>query len=240
MRRNIIEINEEKCTGCGLCATACAEGAIAIIDGKAKLVSEIYCDGLGACIGECPEDALTIAVRDAEEFDEVAVEEHLKELTKEEEELPCGCPGTMAREIKRKTDIGHRHEIELQSELTNWPIQLRLISPNAPALKGADLLLTADCVPFALADFHPRFVSGRTVVIGCPKLDDAGHYVEKLTEIIKNSGLKSLTVVHMEVPCCSGLTMIAERALSASGISVPVQDVTISISGEVLESVEVA
>lgn len=239
MRRNIILIDEEKCNGCGLCAKACAEGAIAIVDGKAKLVSEIYCDGLGACIGECPEGALTIEEREAEDFDEEAVEEHLKELAEEEEkELPCGCPGTMARQIKRGS---HKHqEIELQSELTNWPIQLRLISPNVPALKGADILLAADCVPFALADFHPRFVSGRTVTIGCPKLDDAKYYVEKLTDIIKTAKPKSLTVVHMEVPCCSGLTMIAERAIQSAGIDLPVQDVTIGISGEVLESVAIA
>jgi ferredoxin len=238
MRRNIIKIDEEKCNGCGLCATACAEEAIAIIDGKAKLISEIYCDGLGACLSECPEGALTIEEREAEVFDEEAVEEHLNELA--EKELPCGCPGTMAREIKREAKTDYNHEVELQSELTNWPVQLRLVSPNAPALKGADLLLVADCVPFALADFHPRFVHGRTVVIGCPKLDDAGYYAEKLTEIIKNSGLKSLTVIHMEVPCCSGLTMIAERAVEASRANIPVDDVTISISGEVLENVEIA
>jgi len=239
MRRNIIKIDEEKCNGCGQCVTACAEGAIAIVDGKAKLVSEVYCDGLGACIGECPEGALTIEEREAEDFDEEAVEEHLKELA-EEDDLPCGCPGTMARRIERETKKGHWQEIELQSELTNWPIQLRLVSPNAPALKNADILLTADCVPFALADYHPRFVSGRTVVIGCPKLDDARYYVEKLTEIIETAKPKSLTVLHMEVPCCSGLTMIAERAISASGADIPVQDITISISGEVLEAVEIA
>ncbi len=236
MRRNIIKIDEEKCTGCGLCVKACAEGAIEIIDGKAKLVSEIYCDGLGACIGDCPEGALTVEERDAEAFNEEAVEEHLKEL--EEEPLACGCPGTMARQIRRQEKADY-DEVEIQSELTNWPIQLRLVSPNAPALRGADLLLAADCVPFALADFHPRFVRGRTVVIGCPKLDDAGYYAEKLTEIIKNAELKSITVVHMEVPCCSGLSIIAERAVEASGINVPIQDITIGISGEVLESVEV-
>ncbi|HGJ66734.1 TPA: 4Fe-4S ferredoxin [bacterium] len=239
MRRNIIKIDEEKCNGCGQCVTACAEGAIAIVDGKAKLVSEIYCDGLGACIGECPEGALTIEERDAEAFDEEAVEEHLKELNSEEKELACGCPGTMARRIEREKK-GKYDEINIQSELTNWPIQLKLVSPNAPALKNADILLTADCVPFALADFHPRFVQGRTVLIGCPKLDDAGYYVEKMTEIIKTAKPKSLTVVHMEVPCCSGLSIIAERAIMASKSNIPVQDVTIGISGEVLESVEVA
>jgi len=239
MLRNIIKIDEEKCNGCGQCAAACAEGAIAIVDGKAKLVSEVYCDGLGACIGECPEGALIVEEREAEAFDEEAVEEHLRELAGEDGELPCGCPGTMARQIKRSAHV-EQDVIELQSELTNWPVQLRLISPNVPALKGADILLAADCVPFALADFHPRFVRGRTVTIGCPKLDDARYYVEKLADIIKVAKPKSLTVVHMEVPCCSGLTMIAEKAVESAGMALPVQDVTVGISGEVLEAVEIA
>jgi len=235
MRRNIIVINEEKCTGCGLCADACAEGAIQIINGKAKLVSETYCDGLGACIGECLEGALTIEERDADAFNEQAVEKHLKE-----EKLACGCPGSMTREIKRESQTAKRtsSEVPVQSELTNWPVQLRLVSPGAPYLRSADLLLVADCVPFALADFHSRFLNGKPIVIGCPKLDDANYYVDKMTEIIKNNDLNSLTVVHMEVPCCSGLNYIAEKALEASGKSVPIQDITIGISGEVLETVD--
>jgi ferredoxin len=233
--RKIVEIDEEKCTGCGLCVTACAEGAIQIIDGKARLVSEIYCDGLGACLGECPDGAITIDEREAEEFDEVATEAHLKRMKGEEKALPCGCPGSMAREIRRETTAAdHVPPGAAQSELTNWPVQLRLVSPFAPYFQDSDLLLVADCVPFALADFHARFLRGRPVVVGCPKLDDAGYYIEKLTEILRHSSVNSLTVVHMEVPCCSGLTYIASKAIESSGKDIPVNDVTISIQGEVM------
>jgi len=240
MHRKIVNIDEEKCTGCGQCATACAEGAIAIIDGKAKLVSEIYCDGLGACLGECPEDAITIIERDAAEFNEEATEKHLKKLKsqkKVEHIHGHSCPGSMMRELKRNSETSRDVPSEaIPSELTNWPVQLKLVSPSAPYFQGADLLLVADCVPFALADFHSRFLSGKPVIIGCPKLDDTDYYVEKLTEIIKRASLNSLTVVHMEVPCCSGLTYIANEAIEASGEDVPLNDVTITISGEVLEN----
>lgn len=233
--RNIVKIDEEKCTGCGLCAIACAERAIQIVDGKAKLVSEIYCDGLGACIGECPEGALAIEEREAEEFDGSAVEEYIHQLEAKEEKLPCGCPGTMSRSISRESrSEDHAPSEAMPSELANWPVQLRLVHPEAPYLRGAELLLVADCVPFALADFHSRFLRGKAIVIGCPKLDNAGYYAEKLTEMLKRSSLKSLTVVHMEVPCCSGLNYIASRAIQASGKSIPTKDVTIAISGEVL------
>lgn len=240
MHRNIINIDEEKCTGCGLCVAACAEGAIQIIDGKAKLVSDIYCDGLGACIGECPEGALTIIEREAEAFDEEATKEHLEHLRSSRDELPCGCPGAMLREISRQSDTTGKVPYEdLRSELTNWPVQLRLVSPNAPYFKGADLLLVADCVPFAYANFHSRFLKDKPLIIGCPKLDDAPYYVEKLTEIIKNSYIKSIMVVHMEVPCCSGLSIIANKAIALSGKNIPIKDYTISISGEILENAEV-
>lgn len=233
--RKIVNIDEEKCTGCGSCVIACAEGAIQIIDGKAKLVSEIYCDGLGACLGECPEGAITIEEREAEEFNEEATEAHIQQLRQREEALPCGCPGSMAREIKRQpAAVDHIQSSVTPSELTNWPVQLRLVSPTAPYFQGADLLLAADCVPFALADFHTRFLRGRPVVIGCPKLDDADYYIEKLTEILRQSSVNSLTVVHMEVPCCSGLNYITSRAIQASGKDIPVSEVTISIQGEVL------
>ena len=240
MRRNIINIDEEKCTGCGLCVVACAEGAIQIIDGKAKLVSDIYCDGLGACIGECPEGALTIIEREADDFDEEATKEHLERLKGSHEEPIHGCPGSMLREIRHQ--VKTKDEVlyeELTSELTNWPIQLHLVSPSASYFKGADLLLVADCVPFAYANFHAKFLKNKPLVIGCPKLDDAPYYVEKLTEIIKSSSIKSITVVHMEVPCCSGLSIIANRAVASSGRSIPIKDYTISISGEILESAEV-
>jgi len=233
--REIIKIDEEKCNGCGLCAKACAEGAIEIIDGKAKLVSEVYCDGLGACIGECPEGALTIEKREAEEFDEEATEIHLHELEKKGETVFQGCPGSMTRSIQRpKASPNHATAEAATSQLSNWPVQLMLISPNAPYLQGADLLLTADCVPFALADFHTRFLNGKPVVIGCPKLDDGQYYVEKLTEIFKKANINSLTIVHMEVPCCFGLSNIVSKAMVASGKNIPVDDYTVSIQGEVL------
>ena len=234
--RKIVNIDEEKCTGCGLCVTACAEGAIQVVDGKARLVSEIYCDGLGACLGDCPEDAITIEDREAEEFDEEATEAHLERLKEKENTFPQSCPGSMARQLIRmpaKSDQTPAEETP--SELTNWPVQLKLVHPAAPYFQDADLLLVADCVPFALADFHTRFLSGKPLVIGCPKLDDADYYLEKLTDILKHSSVKSLTVVHMEVPCCSGLSYIAARAVEASGKNIPVDDVTISIQGQVME-----
>jgi len=183
--------------------------------------------------GECPEDAITIEERYARDFDEEATEAHLKEMQAKEKEVPCGCPGTLAREIKRQQTTSD----QAPSELTNWPVQLKLVSPAAPYFQDAELLLVADCVPFALADFHTRFLRGRPVVIGCPKLDDAGYYVEKLTEILKNSSVNSLTVVHMEVPCCSGLSYIAARAIEASGKDIPLSDFTVTIQGEVLDNV---
>lgn len=233
--RKIVNIDEEKCTGCGLCVTACAEGAIEIINGKARLVSEIYCDGLGACLGECPEGAIAIEERVAEEFDQEAAKAHVQQLMEEEKGLPCGCPGSMAREIKRQPAAAdHVVSGTTPSELTNWPVQLKLVSAAAPYFQGSDLLLVADCVPFALADLHARFLRGRTLVIGCPKLDNADYYIEKLTEILRHSSVNSLTVVHMEVPCCSGLTHIASRAVESSGKDIPMSDVTITIQGEVM------
>ena len=238
MLREIVKIDEDKCDGCGLCVTACAEAAIEIIDGKARLVSEIYCDGLGACLGECPEDAITIEKREAAEFDEEATEVHIQG-TKAKESVPLqGCPGSMARQIERRPAAAGDITAEaMPSELTNWPVQLMLVSPQAPYFQDADILLVADCVPFALSDFHTRFLRGKPVIIGCPKLDDAGFYVEKLAELLKYSSPKSLTVVHMEVPCCSGLSYIASRALEASGEDIPISDVTISVQGEVMDDV---
>ena len=233
--RKIVRIDEEKCTGCGECVLACAEAAIQIIDGKARLVSETYCDGLGACLGECPEEAITIEEREAEEFDEEATEEHIKRAKELEKDLPRACPGSMAINLGRRTTAAEDvPSSATPSELTNWPVQLMLAPPTAPYFQDADLLLVADCVPFALADFHARFLRGRPVIIGCPKLDDASYYVEKLTQILKQSSVNSLTVVHMEVPCCSGLNYIASSAIAASGKDIPVDDITISIQGEVM------
>jgi len=237
MIRRIVKIDEEKCDGCGQCVPACAEGAIEVIDGKARLVSEIYCDGLGDCLGECPQDAITIEEREAEPFDETATEEHIKSLKEQKPELPCGCPGTMAMELAPEQATAEDDAEPTPSELRNWPVQLKLVPLNAPYFKGADLLLVADCVPFAMADFHSRFLRRRPVVVGCPKLDDPDFYVEKLAELLKQSEVNSLTAVHMEVPCCSGLTRIAEIAKTAAadaGSAVLLRDVTVSVRGEML------
>jgi len=238
MLRKIVRIDEEKCDGCGQCVPACAEGAIRIIDGKARLVSETYCDGLGACLGECPNGAITIEEREADGFDKEAAKEHVRRQAMKAAGAASGCPGTMAREIKRESRERRWVPIaSAQSQLTHWPVQLKLVAPDAAYFHDADLLLVADCVPFALADFHERLLRGKPVVVGCPKLDDANFYIEKLAEILKASSIKSLTVVHMEVPCCHGLTRIANAALAVSGQDVPCGDVTIGISGEVLEEV---
>jgi len=244
-KRKIIEIDEDKCTGCGACVTKCAEGALAIIDGKAKVVNEVFCDGLGACIGECPEDALKIIERDAPEFDEEAVKEHLTEQEHAHRKAaitpePCGCPSHNPMLVK--ADAGHAahakhhaHE-DLPPELTNWPVQWKLVRANMPFFKGADVLMSADCVPFAFRDFHGKFLTGRPVIIGCPKLDEQDRYLEKLTDIVTNSGLKSITIARMEVPCCGGLEKIVAEAIRRSGKSVPVKTWIIGIQGEILKA----
>jgi NAD-dependent dihydropyrimidine dehydrogenase PreA subunit len=230
--RNIVKIDEAKCNGCGLCVNACAEGAIKIIDGKAKLVSEIYCDGLGACLGHCPQNAITVEKREAAAFDETAVKTH---LAKEAKPAPVEfvCPGMMAHNLREKSKPTRSAGDSAPSQLTHWPVQLSLISPQAACFKNADLLLVADCVPFAMGDFHSRFLSGRSVAVGCPKLDDKDFYVEKLAEILKSNELNSLTVIHMEVPCCWGLTAIAQKALALSGRKLAITDVTIALDGSI-------
>jgi len=243
--RKVIQIDEEKCDGCGDCVTSCAEGAIAVIDGKARLVSETYCDGLGACLGKCPQGAITIEEREADAFDEAKTQEHLARLRAREngaKSLPMSighqCPGSMARSLGSRMPAAMPQEesgnTSSPSELINWPVQLTLISPTAPYLKHADILLVADCVPFAYADFHRRFLRGKPVIIGCPKLDQTDPYIRKLAQIVHLAKPKSLTVVHMEVPCCSGLTRIAESALAAAESDLTLKDVTISIRGEVI------
>ena len=238
--RNIVKIDEEKCNGCGDCVSACAEGAIQIIDGKAKLISEIYCDGLGACLGHCPMDAITVEKRESAEFDEKATEEHLKQQKKQEEKpLACGCPGTMAQSFKK--DIPSEGAgADVPSQLAQWPVQLHLVSPAAPYFKGADLLLVADCVPFAMGDFHGKLLKQKPIAIGCPKLDDSDFYIDKLTDIITQSEIKSLTVVHMVVPCCSGLTYIAQQAVAKSGVALDLEDITISLEGEITNTQKLA
>ncbi len=246
IKRKIIEIDEEKCNGCGQCAIACAEGAIEIIDGKAKVISDNLCDGLGACIGDCPEDALKIIERKADEFDEAAVEEHLAERDKnkkEEKTLPCGCPSTQIQEFAPTTPCQAANKPvsmdSVASTLSNWPIQIKLIPPTAPFLKGADLLVTADCVPVAFPTLHRDFLQGKTVMMGCPKLDDRESYIEKFTEIFKIAGLKSITCLIMEVPCCAGLPAIILEALESSGKNIPLERVVIGRRGDIIERVQV-
>lgn len=229
--RNIVKIDEEKCSGCGKCVTACAEGAIQLINGKAKLVSETYCDGLGACLGHCPTDAITIEQRECQDFSEDAVKKHLASQTKPQAAHQHGfvCPGTMAKQFAKKTAA----QGDTTSQLTHWPVQLSLISPNAPFLQDADLLLTADCVPFAMGDFHSKLLKDHKVIIACPKLDDVEPYIEKLTHIIKAANIRSLTVVHMEVPCCFGLVRIVQQAIANSGRDFKFNDITISLDGQI-------
>ena len=243
--RNIVKIDENKCNGCGLCVTACAEGAIQLINGKAKLVSETYCDGLGACLGHCPQDAITIEQRDAAEFDEFATHEYLKTL--EASKAPAApspkkdagfvCPGMRMMQFEKAaapTPSAKADSQDRPSRLAQWPVQLHLVSPMAPYFANAELVLTADCVPFAMADFHDTLLAGRAIAIACPKLDETGPYVEKLAQLIKHNHLKRLTVVHMEVPCCTGLVRLAKQAIALAGVEVPFEDVTISLQGRIL------
>jgi NAD-dependent dihydropyrimidine dehydrogenase PreA subunit len=236
--RKVVKINEDLCNGCGVCITSCAEGALKIIDGKAKLISEKYCDGLGNCL-KCPQDAITIEERQAEDFDEAAVKEHLE--TPVPEAHHAGCPGSALRQFAStatKTTPAPAEQEQSpvsESRLTHWPVQLTLVPPTAPFLKGADVVLAAHCVPFADADFHRQFLGeNKALLIACPKLDDFQAHQEKLNQVLKQSGLKSLTVVHMEVPCCSGLVQMAKRAMLASGNIVPFRDVTVSVRGELI------
>ncbi|MFX0200290.1 MAG: ATP-binding protein [Candidatus Hodarchaeota archaeon] len=220
--REIIKIDEEKCNGCGLCVPACLEGALQIINGKARLIREIYCDGLGACIGECPQGAINIEERMAEKFDEEMVKKHLKE-----KELQAQVHAPTQR---MSTEISPL--VNLTSELTQWPIQLKLIPPKAPYFQDVNLVIVADCVPFAYANFHQDFLKGKSIVIGCPKLDDAQFYEKKLTELFLQSKIRSVTIVNMEVPCCHGLYHITKNAIQRSGKDMPMKQIIISIKGE--------
>jgi Pyruvate/2-oxoacid:ferredoxin oxidoreductase delta subunit len=240
--RKIVRIDAAKCNGCGQCVSACAEGAIALVNGKARLVKDSYCDGLGACLGECPEGAITIEERQADPFDEAAATAHQRSAAAEAAapaRLPCGCPGTVARELKPAAPCLHdaAGRQAQPSLLGQWPIQLALLSPAAPFLRGRELALVADCVGFAFPELHPEVLSGRAVAVACPKLDDvAGRgYVEKLAAILKQAGVRKLTVYRMEVPCCSGLTRIAREAVAACGTGPALEEVVVGISGQVLE-----
>ena len=253
--RKIVRIDEEKCNGCGACTTKCAEGALQLINGKAKLISENYCDGLGACLGECPLGAIVIEERTAENFDKKEAEDHLHEIEHhDDEKLANICPSTKAGEFE-KTKVtlsgcpGSRmiqtKETAAEtlgkkgtepSALRHWPVQLTLVPTRAPFLKGADVILTAQCVPFAYARFHEDFLRDHALLIACPKLDDAEAHLEKLTAILRDSDINSLKVIRMEVPCCGGLVYIAKKAIEASGKKIPIEEIIIGVNGEVKNS----
>ena len=249
MLRKIVKIDQDKCNGCGDCVPSCAEGAITIVNGKAVLAADNLCDGLGACLGECPMDAITVEEREADEFDEAAVEKHLaaqgKPAPVHQHAAPAaahhhggGCPGSRAMSFARPV----LSEVEgapsaatgsRQSQLGQWPVQLSLVSTTAPYFQGTDLLITADCVPVAYAGYHEDFLKGKAVVMGCPKLDDNNFYRQKLTELFTKSDVKSITVLKMEVPCCGGIAVAARQALAASGKQIPYKEVTIGIKGDI-------
>jgi len=236
--RKIIRIDEEKCNGCGACVPACVEGALQIIDGKAKLISETYCDGLGACLGECPQGAITIEERVAEEFDEEAAKLHMEKDKPGGETLPCGCPSTTVSQFERQETPRTTPSVDTPqpSMLGHWPVQLTLVPPTAPFLQGANLLLVADCVPFACAGFHRDFLRDHSLLVACPKLDDFQAHLKKLADILSHSSVKSLTVVHMEVPCCAGLTYMVKQAIQLAGKDIPFKEVTIGIKGDLLSA----
>jgi ferredoxin len=263
--RTVVQIDEEKCDGCGLCVPGCAEGALQIIDGKAKLVGDVYCDGLGECLGECPRGAITLVEREAGEYDEKAVNERRGNLGRDHvscsdhdrprsenpvgcgtggevkiDKLACGCPGTLVKKLNRPTGsapgtLRPSDEGPFPSMLGNWPVQIMLVPPHAPYLQGADLVIAADCVPFAYGEFHQRFLPGKTLLVGCPKFDDVSAYVEKLTGIFRDSGIRSIDVVHMEVPCCNGLIQLVKKALEKSGRRIPTTLFKVGIKGDFVE-----
>lgn len=247
MLRKIVTIDQEKCDGCGLCVPSCAEGAITMVNGKAVLSADNLCDGLGACLGECPRDAIKIEEREADEFDEAAVEKHLASQGKampahhQHGQAPAavhhhggGCPGSRAMSFERpQAAASAAPAASRQSQLAQWPVQLTLVSPTAPYFQGADLLITADCVPVAYAGYHEDYLKGKAVVMGCPKLDDNNFYQQKLTELFSSSDVRSITVLKMEVPCCGGIAVAARQALAASGKRIPYEEVTFGIKGEV-------
>lgn len=243
MIRTIINIDKEKCNGCGICVNACHEGALAMVDGKAELIRDDYCDGLGNCLPACPTGAITFTEREAAAYDEAAVEENMKKKQEaaaqhQHNEIPCGCPGSQARALKRETEEktapAPTQTREMESQLRQWPVQIKLVPVNAPYFDGANLLVAADCAAYAYADFHNQFIKNKITVIGCPKLDE-GDYSEKLTAILANNNIKSVTVVRMEVPCCGGIQNAVVTALKNSGKMIPWQVVTISTTGEILE-----
>ena len=239
MKRRIIEIDRDKCNGCGACADACHEGAIAMVDGKAQLMRDDYCDGLGDCLPTCPTGAIAFVEREAVAYDEKAVLENQQKrmrekMKKEGMTLPCGCPGTQSRRIERAEHTEPEVSRESVSRLSQWPVQIKLVPVNATYFEGAKLIIAAYCTAYAYAAFHERFIRGHITLVGCPKLDSVD-YSEKLTEIIRNNDIKSVTVVRMEVPCCGGLEHAAKTALQKSGKFIPWQVMTISTDGRILD-----
>lgn len=240
MIRKIIEINEEKCNGCGACAEACHEGAIAMVNGKARLMRDDYCDGLGDCLPTCPTEAITFVEREAAAYDEQAVKQN--QMQKEGKGLPCGCPGTESRQLERgkgaieepsEQAYGHS-ETQIRSELLQWPVQIKLAPVNAPYFSGARLLVAADCTAYAYGNFHREFMKNHVTLIGCPKLDGVD-YSEKLGAILAQNDIKSVTVVRMEVPCCGGIEQAVRKALQSCGKLLPWNVVTISTDGKILD-----
>ena len=229
MIRKIIQIDEEKCNGCGLCAKACHEGAIGMVNGKAHLLRDDYCDGLGDCLPACPVGAIRFVEREAAAYDEAAVQAH-----KANKPQGCGCPGSQSRLLNPDCPPA---AVAMPSQLRQWPVQIKLAPVNAAYFEGADLLIAADCTAYAYADFHRRFIQGRITLVGCPKLDSVD-YSEKLGAILEQNNIRSLTVVRMEVPCCGGITMAVRKAIAASGKKIPVRTVTIATNGEVLREEE--
>jgi Pyruvate/2-oxoacid:ferredoxin oxidoreductase delta subunit len=257
MLRKVVRIDEEMCDGCGECLSSCAEGAIALADGKARLVSDAYCDGLGACLGECPRDAITVEEREADGFDEAAVGEHLERLGRRpppaasagpaprqapHAAVQGGCPGSAPRELPRRGlpvmaeppgPVAAPAPRQGGSTLGHWPVQLRLVPVTASWLAGADLLVAADCVPFAYAGFHADFLAGRALLVGCPKLDDNQAYAAKLADLFNRNQLRSVTVIRMDMPCCGGLSWAVREGLDRSGTQVPLREVVIGVDGAV-------
>ncbi|OCN04492.1 (Fe-S)-binding protein [Erysipelotrichaceae bacterium MTC7] len=244
MKRNIVTINEELCNGCAACAVACHEGAIAMINGKAKLIKEDYCDGLGDCLPSCPTGAITIEEKEVEAYDQQAVDAHMKAMAElgnphhKNVEVPIhahsGCPGSMAKALHPQTETINAVQEASQSQLRQWPIQIKLVPTSAPYFDQANLLIAADCTAYAYASFHQDFIKNHICIIGCPKLDE-GDYSEKLEQIIKQNDIKSVTIVRMEVPCCGGLEFAAKTALQNSGKFIPWQVKTISIDGNIID-----
>ena len=233
MIRKIIQIDADKCNGCGLCAAACHEGAIGMVGGKATLLRDDYCDGLGDCLPVCPTDAISFVEREALEYDEAEVKRNMEK--KKAEKLPCGCPGTNAKAIVRNAaPAAEVKQADVGSQLNQWPVQIKLVPVNAPYFDGAKLLVAADCTAYAYANFHEDFIKGKITLIGCPKLDE-GDYAEKLTEILRQNDIRSITVVRMEVPCCGGIENAVMRALKNCGKVIQWQVVTISTDGQILE-----